>query len=164
MHFVLVLWRCLQKACKIFFFPYKHKMPAAVPVLCRLILIFLLQTEKKSTRELELRTFTIWMMDCGTWRRINDDINTCNAAPCPHLALTPTPPESVALLTARHELPVNCLPLRTYLCNLLEALNQLPLCTNKNKDLALNLNLRWYFALNSIKDAHITALPFDFRI
>lgn len=42
--------------------------------------ICLFKTEKKSTRESELRTFIIWMMDCGTWRLINDDI-ICNARP-----------------------------------------------------------------------------------
>lgn len=50
---------------------------------CWLMLLCPLQTERKSTRELASRTFTIWMTDCGTWRRINDDINTCNAPPQP---------------------------------------------------------------------------------
>lgn len=36
--------------------------------------VFVLQTEKKSTRGSGSRTSIIWTMDCGTWRRINDHI------------------------------------------------------------------------------------------
>lgn len=80
MRCALASWSCLQRACKI----------KSALIGCRRLshdtrndnhLSFC--TEKKSTRGLASRIFTIWTTDCGTWRRINNKRNT--QPPCPNL-------------------------------------------------------------------------------